>query len=192
MDLGAMANYCYHVRVWEQPRNQPHWAQIFGWLPAVAIETLFPSSGGSSIHRCTLVMTIAGLERRIGRFVRRGDLSWTFESENVQIHLRGFNEASLSEARKAGKIVKEWRWTGSSARVVIPERRFGGQQPSQLNVICSHWPEAAWLPIRMVSSFIGITQSSNGTVVKEVMSLGQLIHGCDIGGDQLGLMIECI
>jgi hypothetical protein len=192
LDLGTMAHYCYRERVWEEPKKAPDWVHIFGWLPAVSIETA-TSSSGSSIYRCTLVMTIAGLERRIGKLVQRDDASWSFETGNVQIYLSGFNEASLKEAQEAGEVAKAWRWTVPSTRVVIPGKRFGGQRPSQLTVARSDLREAVWHTICMVSSLIGINQrSSNGTLVKETTSLGKLIHGSDIEGDQLGLMIECI
>jgi hypothetical protein len=189
LDLREFAQSCTKYRVWEKPAIQPGWVQIFGSLPALSVNSIGLRS--DNVQRCALLITVAGLERRIGRLFKDPECGTLFQSQSgIRLSLTGFNIESLQNAKIAADTAKQLKWT-EDKRLIVASRRFGGQRPSAL-----YTPQSPWLDgiCKQVSMMINIGSApkkySNGTLMWQD-SLGQILHGSDLEGDCVGLLVEC-
>jgi hypothetical protein len=188
LDLREFAQTCIKYRAWEKPATQPGWVQIFGSLPALSVNSIGLRS--DSVQRCALLITVAGLERRIGRLFKDPECGTLFQSESgIRLSLTGFNIESLQNAKIAADTAKQLKWT-EDKRLIVASRRFGGQRPSTLNASQSSWLNDIYKHMSVLN--IGSTPKkySNGAVVWQD-SLGQILHGSDLEGDCVGLLVEC-
>jgi hypothetical protein len=196
-DLNAIAYYCSKVWVWEKPEKEPGWVPVLGWLPAVSIHSISTGSSSKAIYRCTLLITIAELERRVGRLFQCTDDQSRFDSgSGVDIYLVGFHEGSLQAAREAAVIARTMTWAGNS-RLVSPDQRFGSQRPSKIIAASPKLFSRAWQFITTLADFAepasidvglpGVNAEGRGS---QRESLGHIINGSDLGEDCLGLMVE--
>jgi hypothetical protein len=188
LDLREFAQSCIKYRAWEKPTTQPGWVQIFGSLPALSVNSIGLRS--DSVQRCALLITVAGLERRTGRLFKDPECGTLFQSESgIRLSLTGFNVESLQNAKIAADTAKQLKWT-EDKRLIVASRRFGGQRPSKLNASQSSWLNGIYKRMSMIN--IGSTPEnySNRAVVWQD-SLGQILHGSDLEGDCVGLLVEC-
>jgi hypothetical protein len=195
VDLGAMVHHCSKYRVWEKPAALPGWVPIFGWLPAVSVNSINPPVNIRCTQRCSLLMTIAGIERRVGKLVKCDGFETQFESDTgVSVCLAGFNTISLDEAKDAAITAKTWRWT-QSTRIIMGSERFGGQGPSQIHAREYTWLGNTLQSMKTLGGMLNLGRIDSGSATrttKQLQSLGEIVHGCDLGSDYLGLLIECI
>ncbi len=74
-------------------------------------------------------------------------------------------------------------------------KRFGGQGPSQIRAKGYLWLGNMVQPMKTLSSMLSLGRIAIGPATRatnQLQSLGEIIHGSDLGGDYLGLLIECI
>jgi hypothetical protein len=188
LDLREFAQSCIKYRVWEKPAIQPGWVQIFGSLPALSVNSIGDPS--DNIQRCTLLITVAGLERRIGRLFKDPECGTLFQSQSgIRLSLTGFNTESLQNAKIAADTAKQLKWT-EDKRLVVASRRFGGQRPSTLNASQPSWLDSIYKHMSMIKIGGAPKKCLNGAVMWRD-SLGQILHGSDLEGDCVGLLVEC-
>jgi hypothetical protein len=188
LDLREFAQSCIKYHVWEKPATQPGWVQIFGSLPALSVNSIGLRS--DSVQRCALLITVAGLERRIGRLFKDPECGTLFQSQSgIHLSLTGFNIESLESAKIAADAAKQLKWT-EDKRLIVASRRFGGQRPSTLYTSQSSWLNGIYKHISMISIRSAPKKCSNGAVTWQD-SLGQILHGSDLEGDCVGLLVEC-
>lgn len=99
MDIVELAERCSKIRAYEEPKTLPGWVEPLGWLPAISVNRLGLTNHAASVQRCSLLVSIASLERHVGKLIAQPSPRWYFESDShVQISLTGFNESSLENA----------------------------------------------------------------------------------------------
>jgi hypothetical protein len=188
LDLREFAQSCIKYRVWEKPAIQPGWVQIFGSLPALSVDSIGLRS--DNVQRCALLITVAGLERRIGRLFKDPECGTLFQSQSgIRLSLTGFNIESLQNAKIAADTAKQLKWT-EAKRLIVASRRFGGQRPSMLKAPQSSWLGGIYKHMLMVNIGSAPKKYSNGAMMWQD-SLGQILHGSDLEGDCVGLLVEC-
>jgi len=186
LDLRLLAQFCAKCRVWEKPNERPGWVAIFGPLPAVSVDLI--GIQRDHFQRCSLLITIAGLERRIGRLFKSPKCEPLFESQSgIKLRLVGFNSESLANAKVAADNAKLLKWT-EERRLVVASGRFGGQRPSTLMAPTPNGilPGLCRLVLRVGFG----TAETNGPIIRED-SLGHMLHGFDLEEDYVGLLVEC-
>lgn len=185
LDLREFAQSCIKYRAWEKPAIQPGWVQIFGSLPALSVDSIGLRS--DNVQRCALLITVAGLERRIGRLFKDPECGTLFQSQSgIRLSLTGFNIESLQNAKIAADTAKQLKWT-EVKRLIVASRRFGGQRPSMLKASQSSWLGGIYKHMFVINIGSAPKKYSNGGQD----SLGQILHGSDLEGDCVGLLVEC-
>ena len=188
LDLREFAQSCIKYRVWEEPATQPGWVQIFGSLPALSVDSIGLRS--DNVQRCALLITVAGLERRIGRLFKDPECSTLFQSQSgIRLSLTGFNIESLQNAKIAADTAKQLKWT-EAKRLIVASRRFGGQRPSMLKAPQSPWLGSIYKHMLTINIGSALKKYPNGAMMWQD-SLGQILHGSDLEGDCVGLLVEC-
>lgn len=183
LDLAAIVKECTRIWVWELQPGHLGWVTVLGMLPAVSVRSLGAAPSQSSLHRCTLLISVGRLEQIVGRLYKVDTRRPTFESKMVRIELRGFNEASLMEAQRAAQTAKTLRWT-KSMKAVTPGRRFGGQGPSLMVHLA---------PIKIWDYVVLLANNARDSVyTASCDTLGNIANGAELTGDSVGLLIECI
>ena len=200
MDLVALAERCLKIRVCEESPDLPGWVAPLGWLPAISVGRLGSTIDAVSVQRCSLLISIASLERHVGKLIRQPSSSWYFESDaQVHVSLTGFNEASWMNATLSAGDATQYNGT-EERRVLIPKTRFGGLKPSLIKQSRPRRPADMWQNIRSLRNLIDslvrahpiVLSSGSENTLGDQESLGAIMNGLHIDGTCVGLLIECI
>jgi hypothetical protein len=194
IDLSLLASTDEKWRVWEAPLRLPGWAKALGRNPGVAVNQLVGSS--PSTERCSMFITISGMERRLGRLYRIADYSSSFEaaSSGLSVQLNGVDATVICVAQKKAGSVTELRWVNDKG-VYCPGQRFGSHEPSQMvfNDIRNLAVNGNKIRINGLLRWqFPWNNKDTGVQVLpcSTVGLGQTVNGRDLETEIIGMMVE--
>ena len=99
----------------------------------MSVDSIKPPITNTCTRRCSLLITIVRIERRVGKMIKCAHHETHFESDTGgSVCLIGFHEASFDGAKEATIRASLWRWTEDTS-IVTTGDRFGGQGPSSIS-----------------------------------------------------------
>jgi hypothetical protein len=190
IDLSLLVSTDEKRRVWEAPLPLPGWAKVLGRYPGVAVNQLVGSS--PSTERCSMFITISGLERRLGRLVQIGDKCFEAVSGH-SVRLNGVDANVVCVALKKAEAANKLRWVNDKG-VYCPGERFGSQEPSQMVVNDSRNREVSGNNTRINGLLKWRFPWENKNTVQvhpcATVGLGQTVNGRDLQAEVIGMMVE--
>lgn len=180
LDLSLLVGAHEKWRVWEKPMCVPCWAKALGRQPSVALGKL--SGGSSSLVRCSVFITVSGLERRLGLFIRESQEGAVFKTKEgfaIEFHGEGLSEEIVELSREVARTFIS-RWDDESLHG--PGSRISTSlAPSHLFVHNNNKRTLTWLP--------WVPKQSQ--TIADNISLCAIINGPELSSQCLGWMVEC-